>query len=221
MDVRKVAVVTANLGGFDPIFEYAPQSVEYDFYRFTDDNFPPRSQAMTPRMQARIVKCFMFQLVPGYDHYIWVDGSCSLLHTDSVKWFIDQCNGVDAAFFKHPDRSTIQQEYEFLKVKLEAQSKYICSRYQGEFLEEQMAEIKSHCCYTDDLLIASTAFVCQNNSQVHGLMKEWWHHISRYHIIDQLALPFVLKRSECTYNIINEKYGEIPYLTPTRKWHVN
>jgi hypothetical protein len=48
-------------------------------------------------------------------------------------------------------------------------------------------------------------------------MKEWWYHISRYHIIDQLALPYVLKKSDCKYNIIDEKYGEIPYLTYTRK----
>jgi hypothetical protein len=221
MDVRKIAVVTANLGGFDLIFDYAPQSMEYDFYRFTDENFPPRSRAMTPRMQARIIKCFSWQIVPNYTHYIWVDGSCSLFHKDSVKWFLEQCENADAAFFKHPERNTIQQECDYLKKKLAVQSRYICSRYMGEFLDEQMDEIRRDTSFKDDFLYASTAFVYQNNPCVHDMLKEWWYHISRYHIIDQLALPYVIKKSECKVNIIDEKYGEIPYLTPTRKWHVD
>ena len=216
-----VAVVTANLGGMDPIFEYAKQSVDYDFYRFTDANFPPRSQAMTPRMQARILKCFAWQIVPNYDYYIWVDGSCTLLHEDSVKWFMDQCAGVDAAFFKHPDRSTIQQEYDYLKNILTIGSRYICSRYQGEFLDEQIAEIMGDDNFRDDRLFASTAFVYQNIYQIQKMLKEWWYHISRYHIIDQLALPYVIRKSGCHIKVINEKYGEIPYLTFTRKGHVN
>jgi hypothetical protein len=215
--MNKVAVVTANLGGFDPIFEYVKQSVDYDFYRFTDENFPPRSRAMTPRMQARILKCFMWQIVPGYKYYIWVDGSCSMLNENSVEWFLKQCAGCDAAFFKHPDRDTIQQEADFLKKCLARGSRYILSRYLGEWIDEQMAEIKDDTEFVDDTLYASTAFVYKDSEQIHRVMKEWWYHISRYHIIDQLALPYVLKNSDCSYNIINEKYGEIPYLTYTRK----
>jgi len=215
--MNKVAVVTANLGEFDPIFEYVKQSVDYDFYRFTDENFPPRSRAMTPRMQARILKCFMWQIVPGYKYYIWVDGSCSMWHEDSVKWFLEQCSGCDAAFFKHPDRNTIQQEADFLKKCLARGSPYILSRYSGEWIDEQMAEIKDDKEFVDDTLYASTAFVYKDSEQIHKVMREWWYHISRYHIIDQLALPYVLQKSECSIHVINEKYGEIPYLTYTRK----
>jgi hypothetical protein len=215
--MNKVVVVTANLGGFDPIHEYVKQSTDYDFYRFTDENFPPRSRAMTPRMQARILKCFMWQIVPGYDYYLWVDGSCSLWNEDSVKWFIEQLGDADIALFKHPDRNTIQQEADFLKKCLARGSRYILSRYLGEWIDEQMEEIKSDETFVDDALYASTAFIYRDSDKIHSMMKEWWYHISRYHIIDQLALPYVLKNSDCSYNIINEKYGEIPYLTYTRK----
>ncbi|GAF81593.1 unnamed protein product, partial [marine sediment metagenome] len=54
----QVAVSTANLGNFDKQIEYIPQSVEYDFFRFTDENFPPRACSMQPRLQARIPKMF-------------------------------------------------------------------------------------------------------------------------------------------------------------------
>lgn len=212
-----IAVITANLGGFDPIHEYVKQSVDYDFYRFTDENFLPRVCAMTSRMQARLLKCFAWQIVPGYDIYIWVDGSCSLLHEDSVKWFIEHLGDRDAAFFKHPDRNTIQEEADFLKKCLERKSPYILKRYKGEWIDEQMAEIHNDPFYMDDLLIASTAFIYKDNVFVECMLKEWWYHISRYHIIDQLSLPYVLKNNAIHYNIINEKYGEIPYLTYTRK----
>jgi hypothetical protein len=172
---------------------------------------------MTPRMQARIVKCFAWQMVPDYDIYIWVDGSCSLWNRDSVKWFLEQLGDKDAAFFKHPERDTIHQEANFVKKCLEKQSKYIVSRYYGELIDEQLEEINNDIEFEDNLLFASTAFIYQNNYRVQSMLKEWWYHISRYHIIDQLALPYVLERSECSYNIINEKYGEIPYLTYTRK----
>ena len=215
--MTNVAVVTANLGGFDPIHEYVKQSTDYDFYRFTDENFPPRSRAMTPRMQARILKCFMWQIVPGYDYYLWVDGSCSLWNEDSVKWFLEQLGDADIALFKHPDRNTIQQEADFLKKCLARGSRYILSRYLGEWIDEQMEEIKSDETFVDDALYASTAFIYRDSDKIHNMMKEWWYHISRYHIIDQLALPYVLKNSGCEFRTIYEKYGEIPYLTYTRK----
>lgn len=210
-----IAVVTANLGGFDPIFEYAKQSVDYDFYRFTDENFPPRSCAMTPRMQARLIKCFMWQIKPGYDYYIWVDGSCSLLHEDSVKWFLEQC--ADAAFFKHPDRNTIQQECDYLKAKLIGKRDYMRLRYKGEFLDEQMAEINGDVSYRDDRLYASTAFVYKDSPKIHDMLKEWWYHISRYHIIDQLALPYVIKKSGCDIKVLDKFNGTNPYITHTRR----
>ena len=74
----KIAVITANLGNFDPNVDYAEQSLAYDFYKFTDENFPPRFNSMTPRLQARIVKMFGWQMVPPHDLYIWVDSSCIL-----------------------------------------------------------------------------------------------------------------------------------------------
>ena len=60
----QTAIVTANLGNFDKTVPYVKQSVPYDFYKFTDDNFPPRYCSMTPRLQARLVKMFMWEMVP-------------------------------------------------------------------------------------------------------------------------------------------------------------
>jgi hypothetical protein len=218
-----IAVISANLGNFDPVVEYVKQSVPCDTFLFTDDSFPPRVSSMLPRLQARIPKCFGWQMVPDYDYYLWVDSSCALRHEHSVVWFLEHCRGADFAFFKHPERNTIHEEYEFLKKKVGEKNKYLYPRYYNELLEEQMREIESDPLFIDDKLFASTAFIYKNKPETRAMLKEWWYHISRYHTIDQLALPYVLYRSKCKANIINVNYLKTPYLTYTRngKWRKN
>lgn len=216
----KVAVVTANLGKFDTVVENVPQSVPYDFYRFTDDNFPPRYCSMTPRLQARIPKMFMWQMCPGYDYYIWVDSSSALLHKDSVKWFLSQCGTEDIAVFPHGRRKTIAQEAEYIKERLRRKCEYVTPRYDNELADEQLAEIKANKTYVDDKLYHSVAFIYRNNVKVQNAMVQWWYRTSRFHSVDQLAFPYVLWLGGCSVNVIKIPWGyhnpQVPYLTLTR-----
>ena len=212
-----IAVITANLGNFDPKADYVEQSLPYDFYRFTDENFPPRHNSITPRLQARIVKMFGWQMVPAHDYYIWVDASCILSNKNSIKWFLEQCKDVDMAVFKHPHRNTIQQEADYLKERLRINDPYIVSRYKNELIDEQLAVIKADRGFADQNLFASTAFVYRNNSKVQNVMFHWWHHTSRYHSIDQLSLPYILFKQRRTVRVIPDNYLKIPYLKHIRK----
>jgi hypothetical protein len=166
---------------------------------------------MTPRLQARIVKCFGWQMVPGYDYYLWLDADFTLKNPDSLSYFYKNCKGYDVVVLKHPNRPTIREEVRFLQINLH-KSKYITGRYLNELLDEQMAEINKDKKFVDDLLIASGVFMYRNNLRVHKCLKEWWYHISRYHIIDQLAFPYVLKKSGLRINILNDIYYDCPYL---------
>jgi len=220
MAVRKIAVISANTGNFDKPVPYVPQSVPYHFYLFDDHNFPVRTRSMIPRLQARIPKCFGWQMVPGYDYYLWVDSSCALLDPDSIKWFVEQLGDRDFAFFKHPHRNTIGEEAAYLKKRLAMPDTYITSRYAGELIDEQMAEIND----PELPLYASTAFIYRNTYGVQKALKEWWYHISRYHIIDQLGLPYALKQSNFKegsdlygFNVIQENFMKIKYLSCVRK----
>ena len=215
----KVAVITANMGNFEKSVGYVRQSVNYDFYMFTDRNFAPRIKSMTPRLQARIVKMFGWQMAPDYDLYIWVDSSFSLLHPDSVKWLIEQCGDKDMAVFAHPNRKTIQEEGYYLRKCRRNGDPYIRERYKNEMIEDQMEEIMADKGYVDNRLFASTFYVYRNNEKVRGMMKEWWYHTSRYHSVDQLSLPYVIWKTGCVANAIPVKHHndfKIPYLTLTR-----
>lgn len=217
----KVAVITANLGNFDnpvdPVKQELSAKIQLTFHRFTDKDFPPRFNSMTSRLQARIVKIFGWQMMPGYDYYIWVDSSCALARPDSASWFLEQCEDVDIAVFKHPHRNTIQEEADYLKHRLSINCPYITPRYKNELIDEQLAEINADKSFEDQNLFASTAFVYKNNEHIRNLMKEWWYHTSRYHSIDQLSLPYVLAKSGCKFRIIPDNYLKVPYLKYVRK----
>lgn len=204
-----IAVVTANLGNFEKQVEYAKQSYPYAFFNFTDRTFAPRLNAMTPRLQARLVKMFHWQMVEGYDTYLWVDSSCSLQDPDSVAWFVAQLGEQDIAVFKHPNRNTVQEEADYLKQRLAKKCPYITPRYKGELIDEQLKEV-----YPEAELYATTAFIYRNTSEVRKALKEWWYHTSRYHIVDQLSFPFCIRNLNKT--VIQSSYLKIPYLTYIR-----
>ena len=75
-----------------------------------------------------------------------------------------------------------------------------------------MVEITQDKDFVDDMLVIGTVFMYRNTLKVHKMLKEWWYHISRYHIIDQLAFPYVLKKSGLRINARDDKYNDCPYL---------
>lgn len=204
--MKKIAVVTANTGKFEKDMEKSVQDIDYDFYNFNDKVFGQRDRSMTPRLQARIPKMFAWQMVPDYDYYIWIDSSLSFTDKNSIEWFLEKCKGFEMAFFSHPNRKTVQQEYDFVVKKLEEGNNYLTPRYKNEFLSEQMEEIKKDKEFVDDFLIASSAFIYKNTKKNQEMLKEWWYHTSRYTTLEQLSLPYVLKKYNIKFNIIEEHY---------------
>ena len=212
----RVAVISVNFGNFDKEVVHVKQSISCDYFHYTDKNFTRRFNAMTPRLQARLVKLFSWQIVPDYNYYIWVDSSCFLPNKNSVKWFIDNCNGVDMAFFKHPDRNSVQEEADYLEKRLKMKCSYITSRYENEYVKEQMKEIINDKNFIDNSLFATTAFIYKNCSKVHDMMKDWWYHTSRYHICEQLSLPYVIFKNNIKIKVIPDNYLKTKYLEYTR-----
>lgn len=217
-----VCLVSANLNAFDPMLAPCDQdipqdNVAFEYYWYTDTNFPPRVSSMTPRLQARIPKCFAWDMDPtrGYDFYIWVDSSYAMMHRGSVQWFLDRCKGtIDMALFLHPHRHNIREEAEFLKDRIDQGDRYLESRYKGERVGGQLAAIPP--AYHDDTLYASTAFIYRNTPKVQAMLTEWWVHISRFHSVDQLALPYLVHKHGLQVLRLSENIYKFPYLTRTR-----
>jgi hypothetical protein len=220
--MQKVAAITANLGGFDKEMEHVPQSLLHDKFVFTDENFPPRFNSMTPRLQAKIPKCFGWQMAPGYDFYFWIDGNLTMTHPDTIKYFYDNCQGYDIVVLKHPRRNSARWEGRYLRRGLKLNSRYLLGRYEGEWLADQMAEIEGDKDFVDDILVNGGAFMYRNTAEVQKMLKEWWYHMSRYLIMDQCSFAYVLKKSGLRINIRpDDLYNNTPYLSHRGHIHHN
>jgi hypothetical protein len=202
-----VCRLSASLGGFDE-----------DEAVFTDKNFPPRFNSMTSRLQAKIPKMFGWQLEPGHEFYLWHDGNLSL--KEGVEEFLlNEIKGYDIVVLKHPDRNTIWWEYRYNWRGLNdnAPSNYLTERYRGEWLDEQIGVIVDDKDYIDDLLILGGLFLYRNTPEVQRMLKEWWYHVSRYLIMDQLSWAYVLKKSGVKYNALDIDYRELVNVKRHRK----
>ena len=158
-------------------------------------------------------------MAPGYEYYIWYDDSLEISSDKVTEWFMSKLGDADAIFLRHPKRKTVKEEWEYIKQLESENNYYITPRYKGEYGDEEIAEIYADKNYTDNLLIASTTFMCRNNERVRAMMKEWWYHTSRYHIVDQLGLPYSIYKSGCKVNIIDDNYLHLEHLPHVRKAH--
>src|SRR4029077_15640216 len=152
----------------------------YTFHRFDDNNFPPII-GLTPRLQYRIPKMFGWQMFPGYDYYLWLDGSFSIQHPNGLEFFLKRIvENKDMVLFKHPWRDTITEETKHIEDYLQKGDKYITPRYKNGLHKEQLAECLADPNFKDDKLFTSTVFMYKNIQKVRDAMKFWWSQTSRY-----------------------------------------
>ncbi len=211
------AVISASLGGFDSDTDHEEQSIDHDYFHFNDENFPPRT-SMTPRLQAKIPKMFGWQLKPNYKYYMWIDGNLRLARTLSLQYFQENLKDADVVVLQHPQRDTIYWEYRYNWRGLHnnAPSNYLTERYTGEQLKEQMQVIIDDEDYVDDMLVNGGIFMYRNTPAVQNMLKEWWFHVSRYLIMDQLSWAYVLKKSGLRIAVLPDNYDDCPWLEVRR-----
>lgn len=209
----KVKILTAILGNFDKPFDPVKQETEHEvsFYRFTDENFPPIT-GLTPRLQYRIPKCFGWEMNPGADIYIWLDGSVSFERKDCVDWYLEELGDSDIAFFKHPSRRSVRQEVDHIDEHLRLGKPYITSRYKNGLHREFLDRILSEG-YKDRVLYASTVFIFKNTEKVRAALEDWWQLGSRYFTCDQVQLPFVLWKHELKVKVLSEPIYKSGYIS--------
>lgn len=181
---QKIAVLSCNLGKFDIPVEHVKQDIDVDYHTFTYDDFPQIAD-LPPRFQYRIPKLFGWQMLPGYDRYIWLDGSMQLTRPDSVSWMIKCLGDKDIAFFKHPWRNSVREEVNFIEQRLKDNDPYITPRYKGGLHKEFLRD------YGDSNLYASPVFIYGDWAQ--DTLWKWWALQSRYYTCDQVSLSEALK----------------------------
>lgn len=207
-----IAILQANLGGFDTPQDPVKQNIKTVFHRWTDKNFPP-CVGLTPRLQYRIPKLFGWELMSGFDYYIWLDGSVTLKRQDSTEYFLNQLGNNDIGFFKHPTRRNIRQEVAHIEEHLQLNKPYITPRYKGGFHKEHLTLIQQDKNFKDDKLYATTMFIYRNNNQVQEFMKDWWYHQSRYFSCDQIPVPYLLWKHNLKVSTFDQPIYKTGYMS--------
>ncbi len=214
----KISILSANLNNFDNPIAPVKQTTNHDvsFHCFTDADFPPIT-GLTPRMQYRIPKLFGWEMKPGADVYVWLDGSCTFERPDCIEWFMEQLGDNDMALFKHPVRRNVRQEVAHIEKKLLENNKYIVPRYKNGLHKEQLAEILKDPEFKDNVLYTSTAFIYRNTKDVQEMMKTWWYHQSRYFSCDQMAQAYAVQKHKLKIKLMPENQYKIGYLSLVSK----
>lgn len=213
--MEKIAVLSANFGSFDPPSTWVKQSVPVRTIRMDDNSLTVPWLALEPRLRARIPKMLGWFMFPEYEYYIWVDASFGIENKNTVKWLLDSLGDKDMAVFLHPDRKTIREEVEFVEGRIADGNKYLASRYDAGVAWRQLEDIEKTD-YVDDRLYASYAFVYRYGAGTTSALMDWWLESSLCRSLDQVMMPFILRRTGISIAEISENAYKTPYLTYTR-----
>jgi hypothetical protein len=219
-DIR-VLVTSANMGLNKSSKMVEQEGVKVDFICYNDKNFPTRDSSFTPRMNAKIPKMLAWELNPGYDYYIWIDSYFDMYKSDAVMWFIENIEGHDALFFRHPFRSSILEEAMHIVEKEKKGNKKIANKIKGEPILQQAEKYRLDPDFPDDFLITANAF-CYSSKLVRNrrfnVMKEWFYQTCIGSVRDQISLPYVLNMFDTNYRLIDKNTFRFRYLKRDRHY---
>jgi len=199
-----VALLTAACGAYEALVPPVPQTVAegvtVSWHAFTDETWPVRTRTLSPRMRAKLPKLFGWQLVPGADVYCWADGAFSYTHAADVAWWLEALGGAEWVGYRHNERGSVAEEAAFLR-DIVARSRGMARKYGGEDLDGQLQAL-AEAGHVDDRLYCGGLFAYRATPRVRAMCHTWWHHVSRYHVNDQLSLPWALAAHEVRVAVI-------------------
>jgi len=199
--------VSAHFGGKPPWFHNPwSKSIKVSNAYYTDKNMPSRHNVMHPRLKAKIPKMLEWQFIES-DWYVWLDSSVKLKNVDIPQKILDCADGKKMCFFKHSASSSIRIEALQVRLMLEAKDDYICTRYKGEPILEQVIHYHGDPKFKDDFLLAGTFFAYHKSMA--PVLLDWFNHNVTWSIQDQLSLPYVLQKNNVDFAIIPGHVGGI------------
>ncbi len=188
----RVAVFTANTGGYDSVKLPLFVDSEIDYFLFTDRPVPnvgfwkvkPITYYETdPTRSARFVKTHPHNLLKDYDIAVWVDGNINLVGDiqPMLKNFWESDH--DVAAIPHPHRLNIYEEYEAcLSLKKDDQ----------DVMKTQIDRYRENQFDHSDLAETGFMFFKIRSKDLPGKLNAWWKEIASGSKRDQLSLNFAI-----------------------------
>jgi hypothetical protein len=205
----KVAVLSANFGNFDKPNNFPKQTIDCDRLVFDESNTPYPLSALSPRMKGKFFKMQAHKFLPEYDIFVWLDSNVKVLSSDMVSHMIEPLTDNQVSIQKHPHRSSIYEELEYMEGLMIKGSKYLNSRYQLDALKAEVKDIGEG--YSN--LYACNIFARLNSPAVNEMFDYWWEQQFLFNDFDQIRFVEVatsLKVGVLEFgNFYKNKYYEL------------
>ncbi len=176
---------------------------------YDDRNYPSRRLAMHPRLKGKIPKMLEWKFINA-DWYVWLDDSFTVI-TDTLAEDILKVAGKNKlCLFRHPNRNSIKEEFEFMQKKLNQKNLYLYSRYDGEPIEEQVKHYLNDPSFKDNNLFSMGFFAYHKSMK--PLMLDWFLENITWSIQDQISFPYVLQKHKVKYSVFEGTFLRNPYV---------
>lgn len=191
MSKKRVAVLTANIGNFEPDRHWEEQDYICDFYKFHDSSLPFPLPNLNDRLKSKYLKTMTHRFLPNYDIYIWVDSSVEIVSEKFVSKMVELLKGNDIVICDHYERSNVYQELEYIKTNIEQGKEYLVKRYEKEPIEEEMTFYKNNGITEDNVLFITRFFARRNSPKVNEAFNDWWLRVLEFMNFDQAMFTYI------------------------------
>ncbi|HEV7781709.1 MAG TPA: glycosyltransferase domain-containing protein [Chitinophagaceae bacterium] len=206
----KIAVITANIGGFDKENEMPQQDIAFDRFYINDNNCPYTAYKVDNRLKAKIFKIIPHKVWPGYDVYVWVDGNIKIKATNFISRIVSKLEGGEVVISRHSERSSIYEEAEFIITELKKGHKYLKARYTADSIQK---EVESFGPGIEGLYWCG-CFARVNSDKVNRAFDDWFIDNVIWSYFDQNSFVYEMHKHQVKLNIIewgnyyvNDHYG--------------
>lgn len=220
---NKNCVYTAIIGDYDDLYpteheklfdwDYIcftnNENIKSDFWRviYINDKDLPINNNDNVNIQrikfARYFKTNFHNYLSSYDNIMWIDARITIL--GNLNEYLKHLNNKDIVFLKHPNASSIDQEFtRVLFGKLEKQ----------DVIEKIKNKYTTYGYNYDNGLISSGVMLFKNNKKTIKFFHDWWREIYELSHRDQLSANFVLWKNpniKCVMlpNMINKYFRQL------------
>src|SRR6478609_8274236 len=199
--MKRVAIVTANIGGIDEIFPPIKQFHEYELCYFTENTLPFPLPHLNNRMKGKYFKTQAHRFL-DHDVFIWIDSSIEVISPNFIEICLANLEEHDVVITRHEQRKNVYEELEYIIGKMKAGDKYLLKRYAKEPFYKEYDHYKQSGLPKTIPLFNCFFFARHNNAQMNAMFDEWWNEILCYSNFDQTAFSYVSWKHNAKVNVI-------------------
>lgn len=192
--MKKFAVYTAIIGGYDTILQPLVVDDRFDYILFSDRIEAVRIGVWQVRRVvykndiqvkvARYIKTHPHTLLAEYEASLWIDATVMIKSQYVYQRVVDLfAQKVSVASHIHPERDCIYDEmFAVLDCKYETEATLL----------DWGRVLRKHNYPTHNGLCETRVMYRVNNETIRGLNEQWWSYIEKYSRRDQLSFNYVL-----------------------------